>query len=47
MTYTVCVNYHLGGGSFYEVDHIDEKQIPKAIPVDLHKLDPKKSPEPR
>lgn len=31
------------GGSFYEVDHIVEKQIPKAILENLRKLDPKKS----
>jgi hypothetical protein len=31
------------GGSFYEVDHIVEKQIPKAILENLRKLDPQKS----
>ncbi len=31
------------GGSFYEVDHIVEKQIPKAILENLRKLDPSKS----
>jgi hypothetical protein len=31
------------GGSFYEVDHIVEKHIPKAILENLRKLDPKKS----
>lgn len=30
------------GGSFYEVDHIIEKQIPKAILENLRKLDPKR-----